>query len=180
MLSNTPSRYGLLTRSLHWTLAILTMGLIAMGWWMMDLGYYDAWYYASRQWHETLGLVVWLLGLAFAVWHLFSRPPKSLTTKPLEAWAARIAHKLLYLALLTLPVAGYLIETADGSPLVLFDAITLPALGKLGEQGRLAAEWVHAVGAYSLLAIAAVHAAGALKHHFIDRDRTLMRMLRGS
>lgn len=180
MLTNTPSRYGLLTRCLHWTLAILTLALIGMGWWMMDLGYYDAWYYASRQWHEALGLLVWVLGLVFAAWHLINRPPKSLTAKPWETWASRIAHKLLYLALLVLPVAGYLIETADGSALGLFDVITLPALGKLGEQGRLVAEWVHAVGAYGLLAIASVHAAGALKHHFFDRDRTLTRMLRGS
>lgn len=179
MLGNSKSAYGWLSRSLHWVLALTTLGLIGMGWWMMDLGYYDAWYYASRQWHEALGLAVWVLALFLAVWHLVNRPPETLTPKRWERLASAVAHKLLYAALLVLPAAGYLIETADGSPLVLFDAITLPALGKLGDTARLAAEWVHAVGAYSLLALAAIHAAGALKHHFIDRDRTLLRMLRG-
>lgn len=179
MLSNTPHRYGVLSRLLHWTLALLTLGLVAMGWWMMDLSYYDAWYYASRQWHEALGIVVWLLGLCFVLWHLVSRPPHSFTVRLWERWASRGAHLLLYLALLTVPVAGYLIETADGNALELFGLVTLPALGKLSEPLRDAAVTAHMFGAYGLLGLAGIHAAGALKHHVIDRDRTLSRMWKG-
>ena len=179
MLGNTPNRFGLLARCLHWFIAILTLGLIGMGWWMMDLGYYDPWYYASRQWHEALGLLVWLLGLFFACGHLVNRPPKSLTVKRAEKVASQIAHKLLYLSLLALPVAGYLIETADGKALELFGLVTLPAVTDGGERVRDAAAAIHTYGAYGLLGLVGIHAAGAVKHHLVDRDRTLMRTLSG-
>ena len=172
-------RYGLTARLLHWALVGLVLGLIAMGWWMMDLGYYDPWYYASRQWHEALGILAWLLGLAFIFNNLMNRPPQSLTTRPWERVASWTAHKLLYLALLALPLAGYLIETADGSGLELFGLVTLHALVDGGEAVRDAAVAVHTYGAYGLLGLVGIHTAGALKHHLIDRDRTLMRMLRG-
>ena len=179
MLGNSPTGYGLAARCLHWLLAVLTLGLVAMGWWMMDLGYYDPWYYASRQWHEALGIVVWLLGLAFAAGHLTNRPPESLTQRRWEGLASQIAHKLLYLALLVLPVTGYLIETGAGKPLELFGALTLPFPGDLGELVRDITAAVHTYGAYGLLGLVGIHAAGALKHHFIDGDRTLLRMLKG-
>jgi cytochrome b561 len=179
MLGNTPTRYGLPARLLHWSLAVLVLGLIGLGWWMMGLSYYDAWYYAAREWHAALGLAAWLLGLAFALGHLANRPPPSLPLAPWERAAAWAAHKLLYLALLLLPAAGYLILTADGNAFVLFGWVSLPPLFAPNEAVREAAAAVHAWGAYGLLGLVGVHAGAALKHHFLNRDRTLLRMLRG-
>lgn len=179
MLGNTSSRYGLAARLLHWSLGALVLFLIWLGWWMVGLGYYDAWYYASRQWHEVLGILAWLFGLGFSIGHLLNRPPPSLALNGWERVASAAAHKLLYLSLLALPVAGYLIATADGNGLDIFGVVTLPSLFGKSETVRLAATAIHTYGAYGLLALVGIHASGALKHHLLDRDRTLMRMIRG-
>ena len=179
MLGNSPTRYGLPARILHWSVAALVLFLIWLGWWMVELSYYDSWYYASRQWHEALGILVWAMGLMFAAGHLVNRPPASL---PLTGWERRAswaAHKLLYLSLLVLPVTGYLIATADGNGMELFGLVTLPSLFGKSESVRIAATTIHTFGSYGLLALVFIHASGALKHHLLDRDRTLMRMIRG-
>jgi cytochrome b561 len=88
-----------------------------------------------------------------------------------------LAHGLLYLLLFALMVSGYLISTADGRGLEVFDWFAIPAtLSGLKGQEDLAGE-VHLYLAWSLILLAALHALAALKHHFIDRDITLKRML---
>lgn len=179
MLGNRHTRYGLAARLLHWSLAALMLFLIWLGWWKVELSCYDAWYYASRQWHEALGILGWLLGLVFAVGHMLNRPPPSLPLHGWERWASAVAHKLLYVALLALPAAGYVIATADGNALELFGLVALPPLFGASEAARDVATAIHTYGAYGLLGLVCIHASGALKHHVLDRDRTLMRMIRG-
>lgn len=179
MSDRSAPSYSLPARCLHWAVALATLAMIWIGWWMVRLDYYHTWYYASRQWHEALGVAVWLAGLAFAFGNVINRPPAILTVKRWETIAALLTHKLLYAAVLILPVAGYLIQTADGAPLSLFDVPVLPAIAKLDAESREVVETVHAIGAYGLLGLVVIHAAGAIKHHLVDRDRTLMRMLRG-
>ena len=108
-----------------------------------------------------------------------NRPPPSLPLRPWERVAAWTSHRLLYLALLALPIAGYLIVTADGKGLDLFGLLTIPAIVSGSEPVRAAAAIIHTYGAYGLLALVAIHAGGAVKHHAINRDRTLLRMIRG-
>ena len=75
-------------------------------------------------------------------------------------------------------MAGYLITTADGQPVAVFDRFQLPAtLYGLENQADLAGQW-HDGLAIALVSLAGLHTLAALKHHFIDRDDTLVRMLR--
>ena len=62
MLRNTESRYGVATRLLHWSVAALILGLVWLGWYMVGLTYYDAWYNDSLVWHKALGIVALALG----------------------------------------------------------------------------------------------------------------------
>jgi cytochrome b561 len=74
-------------------------------------------------------------------------------------------------------VAGYLISTADGRPIEVFGLFNVPAtLHGLADQEDIAGE-VHEIFAWVLILLAGVHALAALKHHFINRDSTLIKML---
>lgn len=84
---------------------------------------------------------------------------------------------LLYLILFAIIISGYLISTADGQPISVFDWFSVPAVftGE-GEQADLAGD-VHLYLAWAVVVLSLLHATGALKHHFIDKDITLKRML---
>jgi cytochrome b561 len=95
----------------------------------------------------------------------------------LERLLASSAHALLYVLLFAVMLAGYLISTADGRAIDVFGLFSVPAtLTAIENQEDIAGE-IHLVLAIVLVSLAAVHALAALKHHFIDRDRTLKRML---
>ncbi len=95
-----------------------------------------------------------------------------------ERLVAKIVHSMLYLLLFAVMISGYLISTADGRAIPVFDWFALPAtLHGIEGQEDMAGE-IHLFLAWSLIGLALLHAGAALKHHFIDRDRTLKRMLR--
>jgi cytochrome b561 len=91
--------------------------------------------------------------------------------------AAKIAHALLYLLLLITLISGYLISTADGRAIELFNLINIPALPFAIDNQEDLAGLIHFIVATILISLAAIHAIAALKHHFIDKDITLKRML---
>jgi cytochrome b561 len=179
LLRNTPERFGLLTRVLHWLIAILIIFLIWLGWYMVDLTYYDRWYNASLWWHRALGLLVLALALIKIGWQLHSPAPHAAaaTLKPWERKAAKAMHALLMLMMLLIPVSGYLISTAAGKSIPLFAGLEVPALFEVSERLRDLAEDVHEWLAYATAFLVAGHAGAALKHQLINRDGTLARMI---
>lgn len=177
MWRNSASAYGLLARLLHWTIALLILGLIPLGWYITKLDYYDPGYRTWPDLHRGLGVVVGGLALARIAWAIADRaPPLAPTLKAWEKLGAHLGHGLLYLATLAIPVSGYLVSTAKGDPARLFGWIELPALVSGGEQWQEFAAGLHETLAWGTLAVIAIHAAAALKHQFIDRDGTLARM----
>src|SRR5690606_6636088 len=90
--------------------------------------------------------------------------------------ATRLGHGFLYVGLFVLMLSGYLISTADGRPIEVFGLLSVPAtLSGLPGQEDIAG-LVHEYLAWALVIFAGIHGLAALKHHFIDRDRTLLRM----
>lgn len=177
-LRNDDQRYGLVAVFLHWTVALLVFGLFGLGLWMTGLTYYDPWYRQGPLLHKSLGVVLFvLLGLRLS-WRRLSPPPPPLAAHaPWERRAARLTHGGLYLLLLMVMASGYLISTADGRPLELLGGLAIPAtLHGLPQQEDVAGK-LHLALAVTTIALAGLHALAALKHHFIDRDRTLLRML---
>ena len=75
MLRNSAQRYGLVTKALHWWTAVLIFVLIGLGWYMVDLTYFDRWYNAALSWHKALGLLVLALGSLMLCWKVFPRLP---------------------------------------------------------------------------------------------------------
>lgn len=175
---NSPLRFGLVSILLHWAVALTVFGLFGLGLWMSGLDYYSPWYRTAPDIHKGIGILLFLVMLLRLAWRLASPPPAPLASHgPLVRLASRAGHGLLYLGLFALMIAGYLISTADGQPIEVFGWFQVPALvSGLPDQADVAGE-VHELLAWALVGLAVLHALAALKHHFIDRDATLLRML---
>ena len=106
------------------------------------------------------------------------KPVPEANHKPGERLAAHIAHLAIYVLLLVIMFAGILISTAEGRGIMVFDWFELPGFGPFFENQADIAGDIHQYAAYSLIALVVIHAAGALKHHFIDKDATLLKMIK--
>ncbi len=176
-LLNTADRYGGLNIALHWLVALGVLILYPLGLYIESLDYYDPQYLTVPQWHKTLGVVVALCLIVRLMLRAASATPKPVGTAGLQHLLARLVHTMLYLLLFVTVVSGYLIVTAEGKPLVLLWDISLPALPvTINDLEEYAGE-VHFIAATLILGLAGLHMLAALKHHFIDRDNTLKRML---
>lgn len=176
-LRNGPRHYGLVSILLHWIMAALILGLFALGLYMVELGYYHPWYHKAPDLHRSLGILVALLLGPRWLWRLLN-PQPGIEGEPWERRAALWVHRSFYLLIAATVAAGYLITTANGQGVPVFSLFEIPAtLYGFDNQEDLAGvahEWL----AYLLIALVSLHTLAALKHHFVDRDSTLRRMLR--
>lgn len=174
---NTSARYGLVSVSLHWLVAIAVFGLFGLGLWMMDLSYYDPWRQRAPELHKSIGIVLFSLMTLRLLWRWLNPSPAALPNHgAMTRLASKLGHALLYVGLFVLMTSGYLISTADGRGIEVFGLFAVPAtLSGLPQQEDIAG-LVHEYLAWGLVIFAGIHALAAFKHHFIDRDRTLLRM----
>lgn len=177
-LKNTNTRYGWISIALHWSMALAIFAMFGLGLWMRDLGYYDPWYRQGPHIHKSLGIVLLALLLLRLLWRAVNVQPDDAPGMPRwERVAAHLTHYTLYSLLLLMMIAGYLISTADGRAIEVFDWFSVPAsLQNLPNQEDIAGE-AHEILAWLIILIAGVHSAAALKHHFYNRDNTLKKML---
>ncbi|MGM0562867.1 MAG: cytochrome b [Pseudomonadota bacterium] len=177
-LKNTRNAYGWIAIALHWLVAIAVIGLFALGLWMTGLSYYHEWYHPAPNIHKSIGILLFIALTVRLLWKLFNPAPQpEPTLKTWEVVASTAAHWGLYLLLFALMISGYLISTAKGDAISVFGLFNVPATLTGEGQADLAGE-IHYWLAWSVIGLASVHALAALKHHFIDRDATLLRMLR--
>lgn len=178
MFKNTLSSYGLIAILLHWLMAITVLGLFGLGLYMVELTYYDSWYKGSLDLHKSIGITLAAVFVFRVLWRLFSNQPKPLSSNKVMNQLAHTAHIVMYLILAVIMVSGYLISTADGRPINIFSVLSVYALDfTFDEQADIAGE-IHYYGACILIGLSVLHALGALKHHFIDKDKTLIRMIK--
>lgn len=176
-IRNTSASYGLLAIVIHWATAIAVFGLFALGFWMVDLSYYHEWYRRGPDIHRSIGVLLFALIIFRVLWRFFTSSPSPIREhKRWEVVSARVAHGLLYVLIIVALVSGFLISTADGSSVSVFGWFEVPSV-----TGRIrgledTAGLVHYWSTWALVVLALIHAAGALKHHLIDRDDTLRRM----
>lgn len=176
MISNTKSGYGWLAITFHWVTALTVFGLFGVGLWMVELNYYSEWYRIAPHYHKSIGLTLAALTIARIVWKVSQPRPEPLGSE-VENRLASLAHIVLYLLLFAMFISGYLISTADGRGIDVFNWFTLPSAGELFENQEDVAGDIHLYLAYSLIGLVAIHALAALKHHLFNRDTTLVRML---
>jgi cytochrome b561 len=190
-------RYAAIAIVLHWAIALSIALMIPLGWWMGDQaedGVVSDALFQTYQLHKSIGLTVLALSLAQLAWRLINPPPPLPAHMPAwERFAARATHGALYALMIGLPLTGWLYVSAgwmDDGPLEVttrwFGLFVVPHLFGLPTAGADVREDVAdaAMSAHSLLAwgaigLAALHAAAALKHHFINRDNVLTQMVPG-
>lgn len=178
ILRNNQQQYGIVSIVMHWVMALLIIGLFLLGLYMTGLDYYHPWYKAAPDIHRSLGLIMLLLLLFRWVWRRINPRPAPVDNDPeILHKVAEWVHGLLYLLLFAIALSGYLISTADGRGIDLFTWFTVPALFPSFENMEDLAGEIHFILAITLIALASLHGLAALKHHFIDRDPTLLRML---
>jgi len=179
MLKNTKQQFGLITKSFHWLSAITIFGLFALGYWMVDLDYYSQWYQTAPHWHESIGILLLTTTIARLIWRSVNIKPAALDTHNITVQRGSIiVHVTLYLMLFLMMFSGYLIPTADDRVIAVFAWFEVPSFGELFANQEDIAGVIHKYGAYSIMTVAIIHALAALKHHFVDKDATLMRMIK--
>jgi cytochrome b561 len=170
-------RYSLPAIGFHWLIAALILGNLAFGWIIADLPLSPA-KLKDLAWHKWIGItVLWLSGLRL-LWRLWAPRPAVLASHAdWEKHLATLAHLALYVLMFALPLSGWLMSSAAGVPVHYLDLFVLPDL--LPRDRELAAmlKNAHGVIALGLTGVIALHILGAVKHHLIDRDSTLARML---
>ncbi|WP_422367400.1 cytochrome b [Pelagibius sp.] len=144
---------------------------------MVGLSYYDSWYNRGLELHRAIGMVLLGLAFLFGCWKLLSPSPMLQSElSPWEKLGAKTAHIILLLAMFAIPVTGYVISTSAGQGFSTFGLFEFPALLTTSENTRDLATAAHYYLAYGLIVVVAVHAGAALKHQFVDKHGTLMRM----
>ena len=145
---------------------------------MVELSYYDDWYKTAPFIHKSIGVSLFFLTIFRLVWRKINTTPDKLTTHTaFEKKSADIAHIALYAVIFCVMLSGYLISTADGRAVDVFNIFQVPAIIHGIDNQEDIAGIVHLSLAISLISIALLHAVAAIKHHFIDKDATLIRML---
>ncbi|CAA2155362.1 hypothetical protein MBRA_01010 [Methylobacterium brachiatum] len=177
-------RYSAVAILLHWASALGVLALIGMGLIMTHAGLAPMRQFQLYQWHKSVGITVLALTVLRVLWRLTHRPPPHPAGMPAhERVAASTAHGLLYLLLVGLPLTGWAVVSLSpfNIPTVLYGLVPWPHLpladlvpDQAGAEGVL--KRVHALGAWFLAALLAVHVAAALRHHLILRDDVLRRM----
>ncbi len=178
MWRNSEQGYGLVSIVIHWLVALAVFGLFGLGLFMVDLTYYSPWYQTAPYIHKSVGLILFALMLFRVLWRFVNVSPASPSNhSKIEKIGAKIGHRLIYTLLFLLMISGYLISTADGRGISVFNWFEVPAwITSIDQQEDIAGE-IHFWLAWTLIIMAAGHALAAIKHHVIDKDTTLTRIL---
>jgi cytochrome b561 len=175
---NSSQGYGTIAMALHWIVVLLVLGAWLTGQFGDELPRG-----APREtglfFHMSLGLTVVAFVIARLFWRL-SDPPPAAEKSPLGAWgewAGKAVHYFIYVALIAVPVAGIVVQFAQGHALPIFGLFEIASPWRPDRALAHDVKEVHEVLANGMMALIGLHAAAALAHHYIFRNRTLLRML---
>jgi len=169
------TRYSSFAIALHWLLAAALAGSFGVGLFMADLA-------ASPlklrlyNWHKWAGVTILALSCLRLAWRLSHRPPPDLPMPRWQQRAAHLTHGLLYALFFAVPLVGWAYSSAAGFSVVLFGVLPLPDFVPVDRALADALKPWHGNLAFALAGLVLLHAAAAIKHHFVDRDGLLGRM----
>ena len=173
---NTTHAWGSLSKAFHWLIVLLII---------------NQWVIAERAdelkglaklealaWHKSFGMTVLMLAVLRLAWRLMNPVPELATeTRPWERLLAKVSHVLLYALIFAMPLTGWMMSSAKNYPVSWFKLFQFPDLVAPAEQTFHRMHDLHHLLFNVLVGVALLHIAGALKHHFIDRNDVLKRML---
>ncbi len=184
-MHNTATRFGFVTRVFHWLTALLIIAAIVLGMMAHDAAFDTADALARKAWlfsmHKTVGITAFFVAIFRIIWAISQPRPVLLNAgNTAERTLAELVHWALYVALVVVPLAGWISHAASEG----FAPIWWPFGQNLWFIPKSvwlssAAGIVHMAWQKILLASIMLHIIGALKHHFWDKDDTLRRMAFG-
>ena len=182
-LRNSAERYGAVAILLHWSMALVLIALIASGLYMVrlpDAGF-DTKKISLIMYHKELGMLALALAALRLAWRVGNVLPRLVEHLPdWQKLAARFAHLAFYALMLALPLTGWMMSSATGIPVSFLGWFDLPDLVAYSERSFRAFIGIHKWLGYALLALIAIHAAAALRHHWGLKDETLTKMWPGA
>lgn len=176
-LNNTSQRYGIISQLFHWVMALLIIGLLILGLYMVRLPL-NAWKLKLYGLHKEWGVLVLMMVFLRLLWRWTQISP--VYPDHMSAWqklAAKSVHIAFYLILFALPISGWMLSSASGLPVSFFGLFVLPDLVNPSQALRELFAQVHEWIGYGLIAAIGAHVGAALQHHFIHKDDILRRML---
>ena len=183
-MNDSKQRYHGFAIGLHWLIATLIIGMLVVGNYMVSLDESEPLRFLLTQWHKSFGIVALVLIFIRVLWRLTHRPPPLPGhLKPWEIQVAGLAHILLYLLIILIPVSGWIMVSTSplDLPTVVFNSIhwphlspfdTLPGKAELSSLFRD----VHAVAGSLLILLLAAHIGAALRHKLVLHDDVMDRM----
>jgi cytochrome b561 len=174
------ARYTKTAKGLHWLMAVLFFGMLGLGFYMQGLPLSPD-KLKLYSWHKWVGVTVFLLALFRIAWRVTHQPPALPSSMPrLMQIAAHAGHHMLYMLMFLIPLSGWLMSSAKGFQTVWFGILPIPDLLEKNKLLGDLLQTVHVSLNYLFIAVLIGHIGAALKHHFIDKDDILTRMLPGS
>ncbi|HEV8013895.1 MAG TPA: cytochrome b [Stellaceae bacterium] len=173
------SGYGGIAKSLHWLIVALIIAQFGIAW-IMPGTRPGSQPETLTNLHLSIGVTIITIALLRLLWRVAHPVPLITDNVPAwQDWTARATHVLLYLLLFVVPLLGWADASSRGWSISLFGLGRIPPLLPIDSSWTDLLGNLHSFFAYSLLAIAGLHLAAALYHHFWLRDRVLTRMLPG-
>jgi cytochrome b561 len=174
---NTENRYGLIAILLHWSMAIIIFGLLALGLYMTGLK-------ASPLklklygWHKEFGMLVLMLFVVRFTWRIINIAPTLAQPPRWERFTASAVHWAFYGFMFAMPLTGWLITSASGLPVSFFGLFVIPTLVPPNPDQKHLFATIHEWIAYGLIATVVLHVVAAFKHYLINKDDIMQRIIR--
>lgn len=178
LIKSTPARFGAVAKLFHWTMAAMILGMIGLGLYMHELPFSPEKFQLYGL-HKSIGMTVLILGLLRLGWRAIDiRPDHTPGLPPKYVKLAAVAHWTLYGLMIALPLSGWLMTSATGTGVALYNTgLIAPGLIGADEDMVRVFRFIHDALGKALIAVVAIHIGAALKHQFFDKDATLRRML---
>jgi len=175
-VSPTTDRYDPVQIGFHW----LTAGLVVAGIlliWATSLTPRGPLHTNLFFLHRSFGLTIFVVTILRLIWRAtHAAPPPPVTMPAWQSRAATAAHRLLYALLIIMPITGFIDGAAGGHPVSFFFLFDLPLLPQNKPLADLAGA-IHGTLQWAVYGLVGLHAAAALRHHFVIGDGVLRRML---
>lgn len=182
-LKNSEEKYGVIAKLFHWVMALLILGMLAMGLQMVSLpiGPDKLWVYGI---HKSTGIIILFLAFLRLSWRQVNYQPKIPEHKEfrpiivkLMEFAAKTTHAMIYLLMFAMPLSGWAMSNAYGFPVSVYGWFVLPNLVSADPELAKKLKTLHDTGALLLIGLLVAHIGAALFHHFILKDIVMKRML---
>lgn len=176
-LRNTPDSYGIVAKAFHWVMAVLIIGLLAVG---LSLEEFEntPTFRTLINLHKEFGIVVLALASIRLGWKVLDVSPSlPASMGSFAKLAAKLLHAALYVLMFALPLSGWAISSAAGYPVSIFGLFDMPMLIDANKDAVHDIKELHELFANVLIGLLVVHVAAALAHHFYYKDDVLRRML---